>query len=119
MSEYFYTDPLKAAWMMDKFGVRILIPPPPHFRYAKERCYKLSTLYNHIYHKQPSPDRYYVHGEDYGVFEARDGDIGIGVDGYPCKFDSDAFRTEEGLSIGEARIIYRDGVHFMAPEKLV
>jgi hypothetical protein len=80
----YYTDPLQAAWMHDKFGVRFLQYPTPE-QVETYDCqdgepwdwldstFDAGTFEETVgdaikFIKDVSPERIYVHPDDYGVF---------------------------------------------------
>lgn len=77
--KYYYTDPLKAAWMSEKFGVRFLVDAP------EKEWLSMTAVYASDYNKDVDgaisgiihafSGRIYVHTDDYGVFEPKDGDM--------------------------------------------
>lgn len=135
--KYYYTDSLKVAWMSDKFGVRFLYYPTlkQASEFGSEEPLDLlhTTLYIGWYVemlvdaiqfiKEATPDRIYVHPDDYGVFEANDGDMinNAGVLGYVTDqgfFIEDNIEepNEEVIYKGNYIIIQRNETAFFMPE---
>lgn len=123
MKKAFYNDPQKAAWMICKFDVNIIIPNPK----GEKKFYKPSTLLTHVNWKktkmQNTPERYYVDWESLHIFEPKSNDIiitGNGTKG--AAFVDDEVLQRYARATDEQRVrvnlmvIQREGIAFMWPE---
>jgi hypothetical protein len=121
---YFYKDPLEAAWMAKRFGMR--------FPKAKSGHYKPSTLAAHQNWKergfQTQPDKYYIHPDSLHLMEPQVGDMishfGLrawridSMDDY-AYFHPNMPNESIGrftLKADKPTIIQRNGMAFMWPE---
>lgn len=125
--KYYYTDPLKAVWMSEKFDVRLLQEDGEsdrlftHALPASDDHFDIGGAIVGI--KYSVNRKIYVHPDDYGVFEPREGDMinNAGVLGGVT--DEGFFReanieepNDEVIYKGGYEIIQRDGTAFFMPE---
>ena len=89
---YFYTDPLAAQWMDEKFQMRFVDPSEPVW-----------------WHVDPIPPKIFVHPDSLHLLEMRHGDIILDQNGNP-----DVQAGE--MSSAGCKIIQRKGIAFMWPE---
>jgi len=75
----YYTDPLKAAWMLREFDVQIYIMRLTHSPYKKKKALvnqSLRSICNHIV-KGSHHAKYYIHPDSMHIFEPQNEDEGI------------------------------------------
>lgn len=104
MPRYFYTDPLAAAWMAENFGM-LFIP-------SDENEEKVTVFGKFVF-----PCRAYIHPDSLHLLEPQTGD----ACSYPVTDPNYFFKYEPSHPIADsdmdAKIIQRNGLPFMWPEK--
>lgn len=130
---YFYSDPLAAAWMADKFGMKFanlhiplmtlylkkLCPDTGMFLSAKDIPDADSAIGTQEYQFSPliKEMKIYIHPDSLHILEPRMGDI--------CSYWGQIHDFRSGTKYGEyknsackllMRVILRGGAHFMWPE---
>lgn len=117
---YFYRNPLEAAYMNLKFGMKFT-----HGFFCEITVTKKGFFFPRelAFQNDDESTKLYIRPDSYHILEPQDSDIGVDKDGIPGLFEDGKFRTDEGLDIGECEIIFRKlnglGVPFFAPEKEV
>ena len=108
--KYFYTDPSKAGWMNERFGVELTTP----FKYEYDYGNSATFVGN------PTADKIYVHPDSYPIFEMRIGDLVLHKRGRIAKRLKESEKVP-GLYVHflgcMGNIIERDGKQFFMPEK--
>ena len=114
---YYYTDPVKAAYMSKEFGVKYMEQIGAMVRPLPEESYKWIQ-------ENPTVNwcsKFYVAKESESIFDPHFIDRGINRDGvlfyYDCEGNwIDEYFFEPAIDYDKIDIIMRDNKHFMAPK---
>ncbi len=112
---YFYTDPLAAAWMLKHFGMRFPCNGVNH-QYKEYGIGGLVAQLGGKKTRQKVFERFFIHSDSLNLLEPKIGDVGCDEKGYPCSRDDGQWWGWDGEPIVSARIIQRNGISFMWPE---
>jgi hypothetical protein len=123
---YYYTDPMAAAWMAKHHFMRIIACESPLYeKDERERDIK-SLLYSAADQEIDDGSKYYIHPDSVHILEPQIDDIGMDTEeviflcegitpGWSClSTDSDGYTI---MKTGDIKIIQRNGIAFMYPEK--
>ena len=111
MPKYFYTDPLKAAWMAIEFGMK--------FQEGLSARFLLLDAASQLRDKKYGSCFYYIRRDNLHIINPIKDDIGEtknGVFGIYHPFGNKGFFTDEGIKLEECEIIRRNKKAFFMPE---
>lgn len=120
--KYYYTDPLKAAWMATEFKIPILVT---NWRYSEDNGHSPYEFTTNIIEIIDSDIKCYeIHPDCYEILKLKIGDIILDNDNDPRRVavvrDIAMLRYEDedyGCYIKDIKIIQRDGKAFFQPEE--
>jgi len=122
MTKYYYTDPIKAAYMMMEFGVKINLVSDASgqeigFEFVTfEGSDDVFKMMHYIYGRAKSyGDGFKVHPDSEHIFEPRPWDRTIFTDGAMTSFNR-IEEDETAILLSGEQIIVRDNKHFFMPE---
>lgn len=123
--KYFYTDPLKAAWMCREFNIRCDSCGIHGYR-AADIAYFFGMNVSYDSAIVEERDRYYIDTEFYGIFKPQVGDdvkveVLFGKENEKIGTSLTTIRTSledylAGLTLKSIKILQRDGKAFFVPE---
>lgn len=142
---YYFTDPLKAAWMSREFGVTLMVKAPYTREWDTVDEIDLELIndvryfvffqndwfdkWEHCFlngerQYQLVDERMYIHPASLSIFEPMEGDVGESEDGQLVKFRNGEWVQVDGHDlaqyhppVGKISIIRRNRKSFEAPEE--
>jgi hypothetical protein len=128
MTRRFYKDPLEAAWMANRFGMRFQklgygeCPWPYGMFHDFHLRLMTEQADDGIYHRDGLP-RFYIHPDSLHLLSPQEGDEGVDGYGLQVVFEGDSWTRRHPVAAsadreaeGQVVIDKRNGIAFMWPE---